>query len=91
MQFQEFTYLSATRLKPSSNKVLMYFIALARHNKYVVIDQKTIMEQLGLTKQTVVSALKQLYEFDIINKIPNSKDNRRIDYFIKPINSWKNG
>ena len=89
MVFQAFAYLSATKLRPATNKVLMYFFASSGYENYVGIDQKTIMEKLSLSKPTVVLALKELDENNIIKKFPNPIDHRRHDYFINPLSAWK--
>lgn len=89
MVFQPFAYLSATTLKQSTNKVLMFFFSISGYENYVGIDVLTIMEKLKLSKPTVVNALKELEDNNIILKFPNVIDKRRNDYFINPLSAWK--
>jgi len=90
MVMQKFAYLSATQLKPASTRVLMLFFAMAGYENYVGMDVKTIQEELGIkSKMTIVSALKELQENNIIIKIENVTDRRRNDYFINPLSAWK--
>lgn len=89
MVFQAFAYLCATKLKPASNKVLMLFFSLSGYENYVGMDVSTIMEDLGLSKPSVVNALKELEENNIIVKTLNLQDKRRHDYFINPLSAWK--
>ena len=90
MVMQKFAYLSATQLKPSTTRVLMLFFAMSGYENYVGMDVKTIQEELNLkTKMTVVQALKELEDNNIIIKIENSQDRRRNDYFINPYTAWK--
>ena len=54
------------------------------------MDVKTIQEELNLkSKMTVVQALKELEDNNIIIKIENTQDRRRNDYFINPYTAWK--
>lgn len=89
MVFQAFAYLCATKLKPATNKVLMLFFSLSGYENYVGMDVSTIMEELLLSKPTVVNALKELEENNIIVKVVNVTDKRRHDYFINPLSAWK--
>ena len=89
MVFQAFAYLSATKLKPASNKVLMLFFSLSGYENYIGMDVNTIQEELGLGKVTVINSLKELEENNIIIKTVNMTDRRRNDYFINPLSAWK--
>lgn len=89
MVFQTFAYLVATRLSPASNRLLMFFISITGYENYCSIDVKTIMDELKLSKQTVVKGLDELVKQNIVVKIPNSIDARRNDYFINPMSMWK--
>ncbi len=89
MVFQMFAYLASTRLSGSSNRLLMYFISISGYENYVSIDVKTMMEDLKLSKQSIVKGLDELVKQSIVIKIPNSIDARRNDYFINPMSMWK--
>ena len=89
MVFQAFAYLSATKLKPASNKVLMLFFSLSGYENYIGMDVITIQEQLGLGKVTVINSLKELESNNIIIKTVNITDKRRNDYYINPLSAWK--
>ena len=86
---QKFAYLSATQLKPASTRVLMLFFALSGYENYVGMDVKTIQEELNIkSKVTIVAALSELEDNNIIIKIENAQDRRRNDYFINPLFIW---
>lgn len=89
MVFQAFAYLAATALSPSTNKVLMLFLAHSGYENFVGIDQKTIAEDVGLSNRSVSNAIKELEENKIIVKTPHPSDRRRNDYFLNPFGSWK--
>jgi len=89
MVFQAFAYLSATKLKASSNRVLMLLFGLAAYENAVGIDVATIMQHLDLGKTTVISGLKELEKEGIIIKIPYLYDKRRHEYRINPFSAWK--
>ena len=89
MVFQAFAYLSATELKPATNKVLMLFFSLSGYENYVGMDVLTMMEELKLSKPTIVNALKELEDNNIVVKFANMTDKRRNDYFINPLSAWK--
>jgi hypothetical protein len=87
--FQAAAYLCATKLNASTNRILMFFFAKSAYENYIGIDIKTLMEELNLSKPTVVNGLKELEANNILIKYQNVHDNRRHDYFINPITAWK--
>lgn len=89
MVFQAAAFLCATKLNASTNRILMFFFAKSAYENYIGIDIKTLMEELNVSKPTVVNALKDLELNNIIIKYQNVSDNRRHDYFINPITAWK--
>ena len=89
MVFQAFAYLAATRLKPSTCKVLFYFFSLSAWENYLQIDVKSISENLSITERSVMSAIKELKENNIVIITPHPSDKRRNDYFINPLAAWK--
>jgi hypothetical protein len=89
MVFQAAAYLCSTKLNASTNRILMFFFAKSAYENYIGIDIKTLMEELSMSKPTVVNALKELESNNIIIKYQNVNDNRRHDYFINPITAWK--
>lgn len=89
MVFQSFAYLAATKLKPSTCKILMYLFALSAYENYIAIDIKTLAEDLSLTERSVITGLKELEVNNIILKFKHPIDKRRHDYFINPIAAWK--
>jgi len=89
MVFQAAAYLCSTKLNASTNRILMFFFAKSAYENYIGIDIKTLMEELVMSKPTVVNALKELETNNIIIKYQNMNDNRRHDYFINPITAWK--
>lgn len=89
MVFQKFAYLSATKLKPSSNRILMLFLSMSSYENWLGMDVKTIQEELDISKKTVIQALSELEDNNIIIKTINPQDHRRHDYFINPLSAWK--
>ena len=89
MVFQRFAFLAATKLLPSSNQILMLFFSFSAYENYVGMDVKTISEHLKITERTVITALKELVENNIIIKLKMIGDARRHDYFINPVAAWK--
>jgi hypothetical protein len=89
MVFQAFAYLAATQLKPSTCKVLFYFFSLSAWENYLQVDVKSISENLSITERSVMSAIKELKENNIVIITPHPSDKRRNDYFINPLAAWK--
>lgn len=90
MVFQTFAYLAATKLNPTSNRILMLFIAISQYEGAVSMDIETIKEELKIkSSKTVVSALGELESHGVIIKVPYLKDKRRNEYYINPIAAWK--
>ena len=89
MLFQAFAYLAATRLKPSTCKVLFYFFSLSEWENYIQVDVKSISENISVTERSVLSAIKELKENQIIIITPHPSDKRRNDYFLNPMAAWK--
>jgi hypothetical protein len=87
--FQAAAFLCSTKLNSSANRILMYFFSKSAYENYVGIDVKTLMEELKVSKPTVVNALKDLEDNNILIKYQNVNDKRRHDYFINPITAWK--
>lgn len=87
--FQAAAYLCATKLNASTNRILMFFFAKSAYENYIGIDIKTLMDELNMSKPTVVNGLKELESSNILIKFQNVNDNRRHDYFINPITAWK--
>lgn len=89
MVFQTFAFLAATKLKPSTNKVLMLFFANSGYENYIGMDVKTIAETLSITERTVTTATNELEKYNVIIKTQHPIDKRRHDYFLNPFSSWK--
>lgn len=89
MVFQAAAYLAATKLNASANRVLMYFFSKSVYENFIGIDISSLMEEMNMSKPTVVNALKDLEAYNILIKFQNTKDKRRHDYFINPIAAWK--
>ena len=87
--FQAAAFLCSTRLNSSANRILMYFFSKSAYENFVGIDVKMLMEELSVSKPTVVNALKDLEDSNILIKYQNVNDKRRHDYFINPITAWK--
>jgi hypothetical protein len=89
MVFQTFAFLASRKLLPCSNKILMWFFSGAEYENYIGVDVQTLVEDLNMTKKTIITGLKELEDNNIIIKFTNSKDRRRHDYFINPTAAWR--
>lgn len=89
MVFQAFAYLSATKLKASTNRILMLLFAQSAYENYIGMDIKTIAEELKISERSVINGLNELEVNNIIIKFKHPSDKRRHDYFINPTASWK--
>jgi hypothetical protein len=89
MIFQAFAYLAATKLKPTTNRILMFLFSCSGYENYIGMDVITIAEELNITKRSVISGLQELENNKILIKYSNVTDKRRNDYFINPLSAWK--
>ena len=90
MVFQKAAELCAIKLSPASSRILLYFISQSAYQNFIGIDVRTLMDKLKIkSKATVINALKELVESNIIIKTDNLSDSRRNDYFINPHTAWK--
>lgn len=87
--FQAFAYLSATKLKASTNRILMLLFAMSAYENYIGMDVKTIAEELELSERSVINGLNELEKYNIIIKFKHPSDKRRHDYFVNPTAMWK--
>jgi DNA-binding MarR family transcriptional regulator len=87
--FQEIAILVSIGLSGRACKVLLYFFGKQGYENYLGLDIETIMHDLTMSKPTVVNALKELCDANVILKLANPADKRRHDYFVNPIQSWK--
>jgi DNA-binding transcriptional regulator GbsR (MarR family) len=81
--------MAAMTLKPATVRILMYLFGLSAYENYLSIDIKTLGEQLKLTDRSIISAINELVDNNIILKFPHPTDKRRNDYFINPTAAWK--
>jgi len=89
MVFQSFAYLAAIKLKASTIRVLMFLLGSTEYENYIQVDILTLSEKLNLSEVTIVSALKELKENNIVLKVTNGMDRRRHDYFVNPTSAWR--
>lgn len=89
MVFQAFAYMASRNLKPCSNKILMWFFAVSEYENFIGVDQLTLVEELNMSKRSVIDGLNELEENNIIIKFQNTRDRRRHDYFINPTAAWR--
>jgi DNA-binding MarR family transcriptional regulator len=89
--FQAKLFLLASNfLSWNSMKVVLYLTGKRGYDNSVGIDQETIREDLGYnSKQSIVSAIKELNKYNIITSVKDIQDKRRNVYFINPYESWK--
>ena len=87
--FQTFAYLASTKLLPCSNKILMWFFSGVEYENFIGVDVETLVEELNLSKRSVINGLGELEKNNIIIKFKNGRDRRRHDYFINPNAVWR--
>lgn len=88
---QTFATLSAINLKSGSCKVLFYILGKSTFENWIGIDILTIVKDIKMSKQSVLRAMKELKDYNIITAFVNPSDKRRKDYFIHPVAAWKGG
>ena len=89
MIFQAFAYMAATKLMPISNQILMLLFSHSAYENYVGMDVATISSELGKSTRSVLRALKELEDNQIIIRTAHPSDKRRNDYFINPTAAWR--
>lgn len=89
MVFQAFSYMAAVKLKNSSLRILNLLYALSEYENFIQLHVATIMETLDLSEKTVIEALKELVEHNIVVKVQHPNDKRHNDYFINPTAAWR--
>lgn len=89
MIFQAVGFLMINEITPSSLKLLWYFVTKLQYSNHIGIDQKTMMEETGLSIQTVKASIKQLKDKNIIISYDDVQDNRRNVYIINPNLAWR--
>ena len=89
MVFQTVAYLCATKLKPSSNKILMYFFSISMYENIISMDIQTLMEDLVMSKPTVINSITELEENGILTRVKYMSDKRRNEYMLNPFSAWK--
>jgi hypothetical protein len=87
--FQAAAFMCATKLTPSANRILMFFFSKSVYENFIGIDVLTLVEDLKVSKRSVINGLQELEDANIIIKIVNGQDRRRHDYFINPVAAWK--
>jgi len=90
MFYQQVNLELVKLLKPNACKVLFYLMAKTQYDNYVGVNQETIQEDLEYkSKDSIINAINQLKEYNIVITLPDLADKRRNVYFINPLQSWK--
>jgi hypothetical protein len=89
MQLFAKTFSEKVELKPSEYRILFHLISLMEYENNVSIDQNTKAENLGMTRKTVISGLKELENLQIVIKFTHKQDRRRNEYWVNPHTMWK--
>jgi predicted transcriptional regulator len=76
-------------MKPATVKVYSWFLICANYGNFVecVIDE--IVGWVGISKRSVIKALNELNEKQVIIKYKNPNDTRNNYYIINPHMAWK--
>ena len=90
MFYQQVNLELVKLLKPNTCKVLLYLMSKSQYDNYVGVDQQTMQEDLDYkTPKSVVDAIKELKQYNIVLPIKDIQDRRRNVYILNPLQSWK--
>jgi predicted transcriptional regulator len=89
MIFQVVNEILTREMKPATCKVLLYLLSVAQYDNFVGINIETLSEKLGMTKKTIITAMNELRDKNILLSIKDSLDKRRNVYRINPHHSWR--
>ncbi len=89
MIFQAVGFLMINEITPSSLKLLWYFVTKLQYSNHIGIDQQTMVDDTGLSIQTVKACIKQLSEKNIVLSYDDIQDKRRNVYIINPNIAWR--
>lgn len=76
-------------MKAATVKVYSWFLCSANYGNFVECRIGDIVEWVGISKKSVIKALKELEEKQIIIKYKNPNDTRMNFYNINPHMAWK--
>jgi len=86
---QRMAFEMAISGKKTTALVFLYFIGVQAYRNLIGVDQLTIAEHLGYSRQTISTSIKDLENANIIKRIQNLNDRRRVDYIMNPHGVWK--
>lgn len=76
-------------IKPITTHLLFYMNSVCQYDNIVDRTVLEMAEDIGYKKNQVLKGLKQLYDLNIIIKIPHKEDARRNIIMINPAQSWR--
>jgi DNA-binding transcriptional regulator GbsR (MarR family) len=81
---------AALSLSGKTHRVFWYLISLLQYGNFISIDVNTIMENMGdISKKSVMRAIKDLEDLNIVKTVKHTNDKRRNEYFINPTAMWR--
>jgi predicted transcriptional regulator len=81
---------AALNLSGKTHRVFWYLISLLQYGNFISIDVNTIVENMGdVSKKSVMRAIKDLGELNIVKTVKYTNDKRRNEYFINPMAMWR--
>ena len=89
MLFQMAVRLIIKSLTPSACKIFLYLLVTAMYDNVVGVTIKKLISELEFNKRTVIKALKELKDKNIVVSIKDLNDNRISIYIINPHTAWK--
>ena len=91
MMFQHFAdkFSQLKNISAATYRVFFKLVALTQYENFVSVDIDTLADLLEIHKRTVIRAIKELEELNIVIKTPHVNDKRRHEYFINPYTLWK--
>lgn len=87
--FQDTEFLLAKSLTPNACKVVMLFRAVCKYENKVDYTSKQITKILGVSRQSVYRAVKELKETGIIMEFKDELDERKKVFYLNPESQWK--
>ncbi len=86
---QTMAYLCSKKLSGGACKILFFFMGLSEYENVISMDQQTIMDDLNVSRSNVKRSLKELEDNGVLIKSKYMNDNRRNEYILNPVGSWK--
>ena len=89
MVFQEFAFTASRLCSNSALRVLMYLFSISGYENLIEFHVISLAENLNVHQRTIIRAINELIEYNVVQKFKSKKDGRINDYFINPVAAWR--